>query len=137
MKLITDVNSRRIRMHDVQADVVALDLSRQFPALFSIPARLTGGAVPGLLHALLSSLLKIAARPGWRNLHNLSSGVKPRLFSRPRRHHRHDRQKTGATLTFGQDRTKEWTALTAEPRLFNFTSLVLTTARVSTGFRLT
>jgi len=42
---------------------------------------------------MLSFLFEIAARPGRRNLHNLSSGVEPWPFSRPRRHHLHNRQK--------------------------------------------
>jgi hypothetical protein len=71
---------------------------------------------------MLSSLFEIAARPGGRNLHNLSSGVEPRLFQ--------DYAATivliaytRATLTFGQKRAMEKTALTAEPRQSDFTSL--------------
>jgi hypothetical protein len=96
MGFIPNVNSSRIRMGHFQADVLGLYLARQLPALFSIPARraalgppticlglLPLVVLPGHFHGMLSSLFEIAARPGRRNLHNLSSGVEPRPFSRP------------------------------------------------------
>jgi hypothetical protein len=63
------------------------------------------------------------SRPGPvdENLHNLSSGVEPRPFSRPIAATIFTIAKTGATLTLGQERAKEKTALTAEPRRYDFT----------------
>jgi hypothetical protein len=38
MALVADVDSRRVRMDYLQTDIVGLDLPRQLPALFSVPA---------------------------------------------------------------------------------------------------
>jgi hypothetical protein len=55
------------------------------------------------------------ARPGLRHLHNLSSGVGPLSFFKDNAATIYVIADTGAMLDIGQERTKEETALTAEP----------------------
>jgi hypothetical protein len=55
------------------------------------------------------------ARPGLRNLHNLSSGVGPLSFFKDNTATIYVIANTGAMLDIGQERSKEETALTAEP----------------------
>jgi len=54
------------------------------------------------------------ARPGWRKLHNLASGVGPFSFSGQLRRHLHNRQNRSHAL-IGQERSKENAALAVEP----------------------
>jgi hypothetical protein len=55
------------------------------------------------------------AQLGLRHLHNLSSGVRPLSFFKDNTATIYVIANTGAMLDIGQERSKEETALTAEP----------------------
>jgi hypothetical protein len=55
------------------------------------------------------------ARPGWRKLHNLASGVGPFSFFRTTPATIYTIARTGAMLSIGQERSREYAALAAEP----------------------
>src|ERR1019366_2753107 len=88
MGFVADVDAGGRGMHDVQAEIFSLDFSCELPSL--LPIHLMPTTLDRSPYAFSRLLLSLtfhgiprlvefnAARPGWRNLHNLSLGVRPR-----------------------------------------------------------
>src|ERR1700733_9567588 len=125
MGFVADVNAGGLGMHDVQAEIFCLDFSCELPSLLPIhllPTTLDRS--PGAFSRLLLSMAFHGtprlvefnvARPGWRNLHNLSLGVRPFPFARFRPPPSSQSPRQEPCIVVGQKRSKVLSALAAEP----------------------
>src|SRR5262249_1480261 len=134
---IADINAGSVRMHHLQVKIFALHLAHHLPPLLAVHllplARrwLATGFLALLLvfrgsprclafHANLLGLNSTWARPGRRNLHNLSIGVRALILIQDNPATIFTIANTGAMLSVGQKRSKDIAALAAEQVVLRF-----------------